>query len=326
MTEHTTPTPAEVHAILALSLQNSNALKGTPQHRAGVLMDDLSDAGLCIMWKTPPESTDATEHTTPTEHDDSDGDQVTTGISLPCSLGRDQEAREGLQRELWVADVDTTTEPRRVAIDYTTNTSVATPQELGWFDVRTIVRQLAEFAPDLVVIRREDLPEVTITEHMTEPTMCTVDIGGVRRFSGADWTGHAINAQYLRDQLTEARMKLATAESTIEHQRGRIQTLTDACQRKNSDCARYAEERQAAIESHADTTAEMNATLGLLDQERHDHEQTRNELRAMTVHARKWQRFATVIELMEDANQAELIIDGVRITPANGVRTRATKG
>jgi len=343
-----------------------------------------------------------TEHATPAA-----ADGGIDSIALPCSLGRDQEAREGLQRELWVADIDSTTEPLRVAIDYTNTADDTTPQELGWFDLRTAVRQLAEFAPDLVVIRREDLPEVTITQHATEPTTCTVDIGGVRRFSGADWSHHSTDAMHLRSQLTEARMKLATAESTIEHQRGRIQTLTDACQRKNGDVERYANERATAIEaqraaeeetadmrarwaayatalarlentttpqvigknvvmrhetytklesqrdqlaeswvtsdehenvvtrmttetqglrrSNADVTAERNATLDQLDQERKDHEETRNELRAMTAHARKWQRFAAVIELMEDANYAELIIDGVRITPADGVRTKATK-
>lgn len=368
MTEHTTPTPAEVHAILTLSLQNSKALKGTHQHRAGVLMDDLSDAGLCITWKTPPESTDATENTIQTMG--TDGDGVTHSISLPCPLGRDQEAREGLERELWVADVDATTEPHRVAIDYTNTSDYTTPNELGWFDVRTMVRQLAEFAPDLVVMRREDLPEVVITEHMTEPTTCTVDIGGVRRFSGADWTHHGVDAMHLRAQLTEARAKLATADSTtrilkkdIADKNRRITELEHACQQKNSDCERYATERRTAIEAQMtaenaagdlrarwaayatalarleDTTkpqvigkhvvmrhetltqletecdqlANSNVTTDQLDQERRDHKETRRELRAMTAHARKWQRFAAVIELMEDAGDAELTIDGVQI-------------
>lgn len=335
--------------------------------RPGVLLtsapDDAPETTVLVNWDNGGQESvkiGALRNVTPVAN--SDGDQVSTGISLPCSLGRDQEAREGLERELWVADVDTTTEPRRVAIDYTGEHGTS-PRELGWFDVRTMVRQLAEFAPDLVVLRREDLPEVTITEHITEPTTCTVDIGGVRRFSGADWTGHAVNAQYLHDQLTDARMKLATAESTIEHQRGRIQTLTDACQRKNSDCTRYAEERQTAIQARKaaeneagdlraqwaaygtalarlentptpqvigknvvmrhETFTELEREVESLrdtwvtsdqyDRERKDHDETRRELRNMTAHARKWQRFAAVIELMEDAGDAELTIDGVQI-------------
>ena len=380
MTEHTTPTAAEVHAILTLSLQNSKALKGTHEHRAGVIMDDLSDAGLCITTMAAPKPNPDPERG-PAQRDqgtaviqkgltatqkaaepainvvtyDTDGDQVSTGIQIPCSLGRDQEAREGITRELFVADVDTFTEPRRVAIDYTDTADDTTPNELGWFDLNTIVRQLAAFAPDLVVVRREDLPEVTITEHMNEPTTCTVDIGGVRRFSGADWTGHAVNAEYLREQLTDARMKLATAESTIEHQRGQIQTLTESCQRKNGDCERYATERREAIEARKtaedeardlrnrwvsyaaalarleetttpqvigknvvmrhETLIELETHRDQLTQERKDHEETRRELRATIEHARKWQRFAAVIELMEDAGHAELTIDGLYITP-----------
>lgn len=383
MTEHTTPTAAEVHAILTLSLQNSKALKGTHEHRAGVIMDDLSDAGLCITTMAAPKPNPDPERG-PAQRDqgtaviqkgltatqkaaepainvvtyDTDGDQVSTGIPLPCSLGRDQEAREGMTRELFVADVDTFTEPRRIAIDYHEDLGGDTTdaRELGWFDLNTIVRQLAEFAPDLVVVRREDLPEVAITEHMTEPTTCTVDIGGVRRFSGADWTHHsADDAMHLRSQLTDARMKLATAESTIEHQRGRIQTLTDACQRKNGDCERYATERREAIEARKaaqdeardlrnrwvtyaaalarleettkpqvigkhvvmrhETLVQLETECDQLAQERKDHEETRRDLRATIEHARKWQRFAAVIELMEDATDAELTIDGLRITP-----------
>lgn len=145
-------------------------------------------------------------------------------IPLPYRLGRDKEAREGLKRELWVSDASLTDEPIRFSLAYTETDHVnQTTTELGWFDIRPMVRKLAEFAPDLVVMRREDVPEVEITDNPA-----------------------------VADQLAR---------------------------------------------------------------EREDHEETRAELRAMTKHARKGQQLAAIFELMDDANAAELIIDGIRITP-----------
>lgn len=291
-------------------------------------------------------------------------------VDLPVSLGRDQAAPEGTENELWIADIDTTTEPRRVSLDHTRtekrprHATKTTTAELGWFDVRPIVRRLAEITPDLGVMRAEDVPD------------------------GAEVA-----------DLMVVRRKLADAEATIKSQNERIDRLTRACQRKNGDIERYANERAAAVEAQRaaeEETADMrarwagfstalarlentttpqvvgkhivmrhetyteletqrddladswvtatdhenaivrmkaevqqlrqdkagaydkNASLVQhLEQERRDHAETRSELRSMTTHARKWQRFAAVIEFMEDANDAVLTIDGVQLRKVN---------
>lgn len=310
-TEHTTPngpTTAEIHAILTLSLQNSKALNSTHEQRAAIIMDDLSDAGLVILHK---------------------------------------------------------------------NTS----------------------------------PTVNIIESETGPTTCTVSFGGVIRFAGRSFTGDELGdgptvpkAAYdeAADEVVAKTQRIAELEREIAGLQGQVATLNDACQRKNSDLTRYADERGRAVEAaraaeeetrdlrtrwaayatalaaleqrplpqvigtniilrHADylalerkrddladswvTNADYEAVATELQQLRADsagayekntslvadlnnehaaHEKTRTELDHMTKLARRWQGLAAVIELMKDSNDAELVIDGIRITPADGARTRTT--
>lgn len=242
--------------------------------------------------------------------------------TVPREIGRDQEAAGGITRALIAADIDTTTEPRRIAIDLADNSGVRPDSsELGWFDVRTMIHNLAEFAPDLVVVRREDLPEVTITEHIDAPATCVVDIGGVRRFDGADWSHHAADAMHLRTQLTDARMKLATAENEARDLRTRWATYATALARLENNTTPQVigtnivmrHETYVEIEREIESLRDTWVTASTYDRERKDHDATRAELRTMTTIARKWQRFAAVLELMGDGTDVELTIDGVRI-------------
>lgn len=402
MTEHTTPTPAEVHAVLTLSLQNSKALKGTPAHRAGVIMDDLSDAGLCVALKphapaspTPaacvepirriihldaedfpacgvgeePQKAGEPSHTTATrthflEWCAGTKSEPGADVCADCvALVSESELPAGPALK-WESASSKNEAPisDRQYIAGVIMEGLEEADRRGWRRTTTILNHLA--VAGLVVVSKSSIPQVVITENLNEPTTCTVDIDGVRRFSGADWTGHSINAQYLRDQLTDARMKLATAEGTIEHQRGRIQTLTDACQRKNSDCENYATQRRQAVEARqqadsklaehrrfwapyslalkriesADVVQQVGTVVMLsgskhhdleraaasLEAEKDDHEVTRQALRDFREGARRGERIRQLMDLAQSVG-AIVTVDGMRITPVDGVRTRATK-